>query len=102
MIRPPPTSTLFPSRRSSDLFAQPRQRDIEIGNVAVVERDHDAAFRQDRKSTRLNSSHVKNSYAVLCLKKKNDHEDRDIKANQLLKHKNIAHYYNNRRRTPNW
>src|SRR5690606_41832705 len=28
-------------------------------------------FRQDRKSTRLNSSHVKNSYAVFCLKKKN-------------------------------
>src|SRR5690606_41980651 len=27
---------------------------------------------QDRKSTRLNSSHVKNSYAVFCLKKKND------------------------------
>src|SRR5690606_41930690 len=26
----------------------------------------------DRKSTRLNSSHVKNSYAVFCLKKKND------------------------------
>src|SRR5690606_39697292 len=27
---------------------------------------------KDRKSTRLNSSHVKNSYAVFCLKKKND------------------------------
>src|SRR5690606_40895156 len=27
-------------------------------------------LRQDRKSTRLNSSHVKNSYAVFCLKKK--------------------------------
>src|SRR5690606_40086761 len=29
----------------------------------------------DRKSTRLNSSHVKISYAVFCLKKKNEHED---------------------------
>src|SRR5690606_39639625 len=28
---------------------------------------------RDRKSTRLNSSHVKTSYAVFCLKKKNDH-----------------------------
>src|SRR5690606_41721444 len=28
---------------------------------------------KDRKSTRLNSSHVKNSYAVFCLKKKNTH-----------------------------
>src|SRR5690606_41288381 len=31
-----------------------------------------AAAKIDRKSTRLNSSHVKNSYAVLCLKKKNN------------------------------
>src|SRR5690606_40827669 len=31
------------------------------------------AQRQDRKSTRLNSSHVKISYAVFCLKKKNIH-----------------------------
>src|SRR6266511_1935852 len=32
--------------------------------------------RLDRKSTRLNSSHVKISYAVFCLKKKKDHEPR--------------------------
>src|SRR5699024_12812752 len=31
----------------------------------------DAGHRQDRKSTRLNSSHVSISYAVFCLKKKN-------------------------------
>src|SRR5436309_7435286 len=31
---------------------------------------HDAAHQLDRKSTRLNSSHVKISYAVFCLKKK--------------------------------
>src|SRR5690606_41305536 len=31
---------------------------------------HDRAAAQDRKSTRLNSSHVKMSYAVFCLKKK--------------------------------
>src|SRR5690606_4333036 len=30
----------------------------------------DVTLRNDRKSTRLNSSHVKNSYAVFCLKKK--------------------------------
>src|SRR5436309_9365394 len=34
-----------------------------------------AARRPDRKSTRLNSSHVKNSYAVFCLKKK---DERDV------------------------
>src|SRR5690606_40841933 len=33
-----------------------------------------AGLRQDRKSTRLNSSHVKISYAVFCLKKKNKSE----------------------------
>src|SRR5436305_5411700 len=36
-----------------------------------------AAVR-DRKSTRLNSSHVRNSYAVFCLKKKNDDVDHRI------------------------
>src|SRR5690606_40887827 len=31
-------------------------------------------IRKDRKSTRLNSSHVKNSYAVFCLKKKKNYK----------------------------
>src|SRR5690606_18771863 len=45
---------------------------------------------EDRKSTRLNSSHVKISYAVFCLKKKNKiQEEKDIK-NVLLSY-NIAH-----------
>src|SRR5690606_41708576 len=34
-------------------------------------RNHVRIVRRDRKSTRLNSSHVKTSYAVFCLKKKN-------------------------------
>src|SRR3989442_10854072 len=34
-------------------------------------READAELRRDRKSTRLNSSHVRISYAVFCLKKKN-------------------------------
>src|SRR5690625_5661054 len=42
---------------------------------------------RDRKSTRLNSSHVAISYAVFCLKKKNDH------STQLkLKHNNIQQW----------
>src|SRR5690606_39848511 len=36
------------------------------------QRQAGAGFIQDRKSTRLNSSHVKISYAVFCLKKKKD------------------------------
>src|SRR5690625_6361844 len=38
--------------------------------VAVLTRQEPAAIRTDRKSTRLNSSHVAISYAVFCLKKK--------------------------------
>src|SRR5690606_41987120 len=37
---------------------------------AATERCRDELSKQDRKSTRLNSSHVKISYAVFCLKKK--------------------------------
>src|SRR5204863_3608647 len=68
-MRPPPRSTLFPyttlfrSSRSplragrSCPSGQPR---LQVGSRA----------REDRKSTRLNSSHVEISYAVFCLKKK--------------------------------
>src|SRR5690606_41078232 len=88
----------FPTRRSSDLeigedaavvrvagdvapsdvVARPldREGDIRGGGRGdalqdgiLVELD-DAGVVQDRKSTRLNSSHVKISYAVFCLKKK--------------------------------
>src|SRR6266496_2436648 len=63
MIRRPPRSTLFPyttlfrSRAPPDLPPRPPQ-----GHRRLVPRD--------RKSTRLNSSHVEISYAVFCLKKK--------------------------------
>src|SRR5690606_39985101 len=41
------------------------------GKVVVIEEvDEPEYFKEDRKSTRLNSSHVKISYAVFCLKKK--------------------------------
>src|SRR5690606_42086548 len=58
----------FPTRRSSDLVAGAEQHgacDVEPA------RRPDRGLGQDRKSTRLNSSHVKISYAVFCLKKKN-------------------------------
>src|SRR5436305_11388426 len=59
----------FPTRRSSDLRAV-------SGKIrAGVDRKHarhalGGAGVEDRKSTRLNSSHVRTSYAVFCLKKK--------------------------------
>src|SRR5699024_11269878 len=46
--------------------------------LAMVLGNGDPMFYQDRKSTRLNSSHVSISYAVFCLKKKNRHSRRDI------------------------
>src|SRR5579883_1892834 len=71
MIRRPPRSTLFPYTtlfRSNHSYKHngilPRLEFLETFSF----------FPQDRKSTRLNSSHVKTSYAVFCLKKKS-HED---------------------------
>src|SRR5438874_13723474 len=75
MIRRPPRSTLFPY---TTLF---RSRPVRTGRSRRAQfgqpLPHDV-FRQqltelrsaDRKSTRLNSSHVEISYAVFCLKKK--------------------------------
>src|SRR5207249_10711223 len=64
----------FPTRRSSDLILEatacpvsPRRGGVLILIVAAV---CDRRNRRDRKSTRLNSSHVSISYAVFCLKKK--------------------------------
>src|SRR5437773_8997189 len=67
MIRRPPRSTLFPYTtlfRSWNLPAGRR----ESGPALSPRRKH---WSQDRKSTRLNSSHITISYAVFCLKKKN-------------------------------
>src|SRR5690348_18060414 len=81
MLRPPPRSTLFPTRRSSDLLplleALARLH-VHALEVPLVRRRHRPLLRrhelerraQDRKSTRLNSSHPSISYAVFCLKKK--------------------------------
>src|SRR5436309_11924151 len=73
MLRRPPRSTLFPY---TTLF---RSRPV-LDDAPVLEHDDAvrAAHRReaDRKSTRLNSSHVKISYAVFCLKKKNKYGER--------------------------
>src|SRR5690606_41472469 len=65
----------FPTRRSSDLgvpLAEQRAvRVAVVGEPLLAERGADRVHVPgDRKSTRLNSSHVKTSYAVFCLKKK--------------------------------
>src|SRR5687768_17751086 len=98
MIRRPPRSTLFPSRRSSDLNDRPYVASsflsVAIARVfgsamkggskdrpelaaSALPFEIEIATVQDRKSTRLNSSHGYISYAVFCLKKKKK-ETKDI------------------------
>src|SRR2546430_9039655 len=70
MIRRPPRSTLFPYTtlfRSLDL-ARAQARGAQVRRDVAVPRFELA--QEDRKSTRLNSSHSQISYAVFCLKKK--------------------------------
>src|SRR5215510_3004157 len=71
MIRRPPRSTLFPY---TTLFRS-CQKLMQAGDVII---DGGNTFWQDRKSTRLNSSHVAISYAVFCLKKKNAESRRSV------------------------
>src|SRR3712207_6942421 len=89
MIRRPPRSTLFPYTTlfRSYFFTQRWQEAIDIfsevalarpSNPDVTEKLAEARkqqrlatlYAEDRKSTRLNSSHANISYAVFCLKKK--------------------------------
>src|SRR6266704_798918 len=66
MIRRPPRSTLFPyTTLFRSLAPTGEARDVRVRAQA----GHPVDGR-DRKSTRLNSSHVSISYAVFCLKKK--------------------------------
>src|SRR5690349_24115893 len=46
--------------------------EAEMAEALCAEKGERTAGRQDRKSTRLNSSHVEISYAVFCLKQKNE------------------------------
>src|SRR5438874_9376838 len=75
MIRRPPRSTLFPYTtlfRSSE-SARMRSRSSQYATgrpFASTTVSPVAYWEEDRKSTRLNSSHVEISYAVFCLKKK--------------------------------
>src|SRR2546430_16306266 len=67
MIRRPPRSTLFPYTTLFRSHARPQF--LRFRSFAC-DRLHGEVQHQDRKSTRLNSSHSQISYAVFCLKKK--------------------------------
>src|SRR3712207_7127943 len=83
MIRRPPRSTLFPyttlfrSGRRQDPrqphpvgVPDPRDHAAHVAELRREEVGGDGQQGEDRKSTRLNSSHANISYAVFCLKKK--------------------------------
>src|SRR2546429_6037986 len=85
MIRRPPRSTLFPyttlfrSRGMLERILNWMERAPFVNRLAVKVEPHrsllielDRQITEDRKSTRLNSSHGYISYAVFCLKKKNN------------------------------
>src|SRR5256885_13298824 len=100
MIRRPPRSTLFPYTtlfRSfkaldqfdlmmieqplahNDIFDHARLQDQIRTPICLDESIHSSEdAQQDRKSTRLNSSHLVISYAVFCLKKKKHHSIVDL------------------------
>src|SRR3712207_8278570 len=50
--------------------AEPAEEGLGSGGTYLVQRRRERETREDRKSTRLNSSHANISYAVFCLKKK--------------------------------
>src|SRR5690242_21204930 len=86
MIRRPPRSTLFPyttlfrsvvegvkAGQHLSGWIMEDDKDIEVVARNDIPIGHKVAlrdYREDRKSTRLNSSHMSISYAVFCLKKK--------------------------------
>src|SRR5256885_3994300 len=99
MIRRPPRSTLFPyttlfrstskSGRytmETDYFTDPSQNSVVINTRLKPTQPRDDL---DRKSTRLNSSHLVISYAVFCLKKKKKTNISHIPINRTV------YYYHN-------
>src|SRR5687768_18275428 len=94
MIRRPPRSTLFPYTtlfRSASHRVVLEERRLLIGeghemNVAAILFSGQLPCDfQDRKSTRLNSSHGYISYAVFCLKKKKNKKDNNCDTNKNIK-----------------
>src|SRR5438445_3800471 len=87
MIRRPPRSTLFPYTTLFRSGMPAQNAGLEAGRKALNRFDHEVGdffpvivTVENRKSTRLNSSHANISYAVFCLKKKKQCEQRRRKS----------------------
>src|SRR3989442_8888030 len=100
MIRRPPRSTLFPyttlfrsmcqsesgGARLAEVACERNGCTNNLSPVAAANRHQFSASSQqlDRKSTRLNSSHVRISYAVFCLKKKKKRKDDRLRSRSWI------------------
>src|SRR5258708_30475977 len=89
MIRRPPRSTLFPyttlfRSKVMNLFNQRGDWTVEVRGGQTAIWPPRTSTVQDRKSTRLNSSHQIISYAVFCLKKKKWHDNIQLTARDAL------------------
>src|SRR2546426_8328783 len=99
MIRRPPRSTLFPyttlfrspngqlliavlKKSAADVPVRPAQRVADVDERETM--GEQTRRIEDRKSTRLNSSHLVISYAVFCLKKKKKIEYSTVSINGLI------------------
>src|SRR5437773_8932497 len=92
MIRRPPRSTLFPYTtlfRSADDGGEPAPRSVDLARrphgvrAGADQPCLPAGGGRDRKSTRLNSSHITISYAVFCLKKKKTNKNKKTKTQHI-------------------
>src|SRR5436305_5864711 len=91
MIRRPPRSTLFPY---TTLFRSERRPGRTARRSRRGRGGGDVLHERDRKSTRLNSSHVRISYAVFCLKKKKKTKKKKKITINNKKDKNTTHIPN--------
>src|SRR2546426_7845828 len=95
MIRRPPRSTLFPY---TTLFRSDgggvADGDRRVRHEAEKPQQRAAQAERDRKSTRLNSSHLVISYAVFCLKKKkkNSEQIRSRKRSQVYTRRTVVRH----------
>src|SRR2546426_5905861 len=88
MIRRPPRSTLFPYTTlfRSSVRTAARLSSLQKSRLSrtLLPPSGGCPLREDRKSTRLNSSHLVISYAVFCLKKKKKKQGTSSKHNSPI------------------
>src|SRR5690349_11348680 len=98
LIPRPPRSTLFPYTTLFRSLSVPRHPPCALTRLISIlvycgsrcDSSNTTHTARDRKSTRLNSSHVEISYAVFCLKKKNEGTVGLLQVQQIVRHGRLA------------